>query len=86
MNSREVALVSTATFVGALASAFAYHLFLSSPKKQSSRADSSRNGVVSKNRPCQDPFDTSKRKGSVKYVALLFLELYFVFLVMHLQS
>ncbi|XP_017973785.1 PREDICTED: deoxycytidylate deaminase [Theobroma cacao] len=77
MNSREVALVSTATFVGALASAFAYHLFLSSPKKQSSRADSSRNGVVSKNRPCQDPFDTSKRKGYLSwddyFMAIAFL-------------
>ncbi|OMO84101.1 CMP/dCMP deaminase, zinc-binding protein [Corchorus capsularis] len=77
MNSRDVALVSTATFIGALASAFAYHLFSSSPKKQSSRIDSSGNCVVSGNRSSQDPYDSSKRKGYLSwddyFMAIAFL-------------
>ncbi|KAH1074694.1 hypothetical protein J1N35_027022 [Gossypium stocksii] len=77
MNCRDVALVSTATIFGALASAFAYYTFFSNPSKPSSRINSSANGDVSKQRSSQDPFDPSKRKGYLSwddyFMAIAFL-------------
>lgn len=64
MNSRELALVSTATVFGALASALAFRFFLI-PKSHFSRTSSSRNGVVSNKSTSRSPFDPSKRQGSV---------------------
>ena len=61
MNSRELALVSTATVFGALASAFAFRIFLNPKKKQFPQTH---NGVVS-TKASPNPFDPSKRKESV---------------------
>lgn len=70
MNSRELALVSTATVFGALASALAFRFFLS-PKKHFPQTNPSQNGVVSQNRSSRSPFDPSKRTGSVYKFCLL---------------
>ncbi|KAJ0054535.1 hypothetical protein Pint_01180 [Pistacia integerrima] len=77
MNSRELTLVSTATIFGALASALAYRLLFSNPKKYFSRIDASRNGDVAKKCTPQSPFDPSKRKGYLTwddyFMAIAFL-------------
>ncbi|XP_002318729.1 uncharacterized protein LOC7484473 isoform X2 [Populus trichocarpa] len=64
MNSRELALVSTATVFGALASAFAVRFYSSNSnsRKQFSKIDSVPNCDVSKKCSSQSPFDPSKRK------------------------
>lgn len=62
MNSRELALVSTATVFGALASAFALHFFIIPKKKHFPKTH---NGVVPANCSPPNPFDPSKRKESV---------------------
>ncbi|XP_044493405.1 deoxycytidylate deaminase [Mangifera indica] len=63
MNRREVTLISAATVFGALASALAYRVLFSNPKKHFSRIDSSCNGDCSKKSTSQSHFDPSKRKG-----------------------
>jgi hypothetical protein len=68
MNSRELALVSTATVFGALASAFAFRIFLNPKKKQFPQTH---NGVVS-TKISPNPFDPSKRKESVWFCILFF--------------
>ncbi|KAJ0111814.1 hypothetical protein Patl1_01218 [Pistacia atlantica] len=77
MNSRELTLVSTATIFGALASALAYRLLFSNPKKHFSRIDASGNGDVAKKCASQSPFDPSKRKGYLTwddyFMAIAFL-------------
>ncbi|ONI07975.1 hypothetical protein PRUPE_5G150900 [Prunus persica] len=77
MNSRELALVSTATVFGALASALACRFLLSNPKKQSTKLDSSENGPVPRKYSSQSPFDPSKRKGYLSwddyFMAIAFL-------------
>lgn len=65
MNSRELALVSTAAVFGALASALTCRFFFSNPKRQSPKLDLSRNGAVSGKCSSQSPFDPSKREGLV---------------------
>ncbi|KAF5476550.1 hypothetical protein F2P56_003294 [Juglans regia] len=76
MNSRELALVSTATVFGALASALAFRFFLV-PKNHFSRKSSSRNGVVSNKSTTRSPFDPSKRQGYLSwddyFMAIAFL-------------
>ncbi|KAG2678535.1 hypothetical protein I3760_11G007000 [Carya illinoinensis] len=76
MNSRELALVSTATVFGALASALAFRFFLI-PKSHFSRTSSSRNGVVSNKSTSRSPFDPSKRQGYLSwddyFMAIAFL-------------
>ena len=64
MNSREVAIVTTATVFGALASAIALRFFYL-PKKHAQKTNSSENGIVSNDRSSRNPFDPSKRKGLV---------------------
>lgn len=61
MNTRELALVSTAAVLGAVASAFTFRLFFN-PKKSRTRIDSSSNGVFPDRRSSQSPFDPSKRE------------------------
>lgn len=72
MNSRELALVSTATVFGALASAFALRFFLNPKKKHFPKTH---NGVVSANCSPPNPFDPSKRKESVFFFNYLFIVL-----------
>lgn len=62
INSRDLALFSTATVIGALASALALRFFFSSPKSSSYHFDSSSNGVDPQECLFPDPFDPSKRK------------------------
>ncbi|XP_034908970.1 uncharacterized protein [Populus alba] len=64
MNSRELALVSTATVFGALASAFAVCFYSSNgnSRKQFSKINSVPDCDVSKKCSSQSPFDPSKRK------------------------
>ncbi|KAI4336321.1 hypothetical protein L6164_014860 [Bauhinia variegata] len=75
MNSREVALVTTVTAFGALASAIAFRFFFNS-KKHTSKINLTQN-VFSKNRSSSDPFDPSKRKGYLSwddyFMAIAFL-------------
>ncbi|PON72137.1 Deoxycytidylate deaminase-related [Trema orientale] len=77
MSPRELTLVSTATIFGALASALAYRFFFFNHPKKSHGLDSSLNGVVSRNRSSQSPFDPSKRKGYLSwddyFMAIAFL-------------
>ncbi|KAL3571270.1 hypothetical protein D5086_028519 [Populus alba] len=81
MNSRELALVSTATVFGALASAFAvrflYFSNSNSRKRLLSKTKSVPNGDVSKKCPIQSPFDPSKRKEYLSwddyFMAIAFL-------------
>ncbi|KAJ7945703.1 deoxycytidylate deaminase [Quillaja saponaria] len=76
MNSREVALVTTATVFGALASAIAFRFFYHS-KKRPSQINSSQNCFVSEKISAHDPFDPSKRKGYLSwddyFMAIAFL-------------
>ncbi|PON77301.1 Deoxycytidylate deaminase-related [Parasponia andersonii] len=77
MSPRELTLVSTATIFGALASALAYRFFFFNHPKKSHPLDSPLNGVVSRNRSSQSPFDPSKRKGYLSwddyFMAIAFL-------------
>ncbi|XP_061953691.1 uncharacterized protein LOC133676122 isoform X2 [Populus nigra] len=81
MNSRELALVSTATVFGALASAFAvrflYFSNSNSRKRLISKTKSVPNGDVSKKCSIQSPFDPSKRKEYLSwddyFMAIAFL-------------
>ncbi|KAF8378011.1 hypothetical protein HHK36_029344 [Tetracentron sinense] len=76
MNSRELALVSTATIFGAVASAIAIRFFFN-PKKCFRRIDSAQDGVAVEKSPPQSPFDPSKRKGYLSwddyFMAIAFL-------------
>uniref|UniRef100_A0A5B7B9A2 dCMP deaminase n=1 Tax=Davidia involucrata TaxID=16924 RepID=A0A5B7B9A2_DAVIN len=76
MNSREIALISTATVFGAVASAIAIRFFFN-PKKHFSGIDSSLNGVAERKASSQSPFDPSKRKGYLSwddyFMAIAFL-------------
>ena len=80
MNSRELALVSTATVFGALASAFAvrflYFSNSNSRKRLLSKTKSVPNGDVSKKCSIQSPFDPSKRKELVEFHTLIFFIIY----------
>lgn len=60
MNSREIALFSTAAVLGAVASAVAISRFCNL-RELKNRC--SQNGVVAKKPSRPDPFDTEKRKG-----------------------
>ncbi|KAB2609121.1 deoxycytidylate deaminase-like [Pyrus ussuriensis x Pyrus communis] len=77
MNSRELALVSTAAVFGALASALTCRFFFSNPRRQSPKLDLSKNGVVSRKCSSQSPFDPSKREGYLSwddyFMAIAFL-------------
>nr|ABK93812.1 unknown [Populus trichocarpa] len=81
MNSRELALVSTATVFGALASAFAvrflYFSNSNSRKRLLSKTKSVPNGDVSKKCSIQSQFDPSKRKEYLSwddyFMAIAFL-------------
>ncbi|CAK7336719.1 unnamed protein product [Dovyalis caffra] len=80
MNSRELALVSTATVFGALASAFAVRYFYFSngnSRRQFSKLNSVPNGGVSKKCSSRSPFDPSKRKEYLSwddyFMAIAFL-------------
>lgn len=70
MNCRDLTLVSSATVVGALASALAFRFYFS-PKKGFLFNDLSRNGVTHERSSPQNPYDPSKRKGSVKESCLV---------------
>ncbi|XP_028765069.1 deoxycytidylate deaminase isoform X1 [Neltuma alba] len=76
MNSREVAVLSSAAVFGALASAIAFRFFFF-PKHHQSKFNSSQNGTVLKNRSSRDPFDPSKRKEYLSwddyFMAIAFL-------------
>ncbi|XP_010249019.1 PREDICTED: deoxycytidylate deaminase isoform X2 [Nelumbo nucifera] len=76
MNSRELALVSTAAVLGAAAYAMAIR-FLFNPKRDFYRIESTQNGTVVKKSPSQSPFDPSKRKGYLSwddyFMAIAFL-------------
>ncbi|KAK4264520.1 hypothetical protein QN277_025682 [Acacia crassicarpa] len=61
MNSRDVAVFSSAAVFGALASAISFRFFFF-PKQHRSNFNSSQNGTVLKNLSARDPFDPSKRK------------------------
>jgi dCMP deaminase len=80
MNSRELALVSTATVFGALASAFAvrflYFSNSNSRKRLLSQTKSVPNGDVSKKCSIQSQFDPSKRKELVEFHTLIFFFIY----------
>ncbi|XP_010550731.1 PREDICTED: deoxycytidylate deaminase [Tarenaya hassleriana] len=78
MNSRDLALVSTAAIFGALTSAVAFRFFpLNLRKPNSRRTASTQNGELSRRFPAQDPFDPSKRKGYLTwddyFMAIAFL-------------
>ncbi|KAJ4843522.1 hypothetical protein Tsubulata_016322 [Turnera subulata] len=63
MNSRELALLSTATIFGALASALAARLlFFNDRKKHFAFTNSTQNGLVTKKCSSRSPFDPSKRE------------------------
>lgn len=74
MNSRELALVSTATVFGALASAFAVRFYSSNSnsRKQFSKINSVPDGDVSKKCSSQSPFDPSKRKELLTFQLYVF--------------
>ncbi|XP_058093202.1 uncharacterized protein LOC131239493 isoform X2 [Magnolia sinica] len=80
MNSRELALISTAAMFGAVASAIAIRFFLNPNKKPSfhclQSSSSTLNDIVEKP-PKQCPFDPSKRKGYLSwddyFMAIAFL-------------
>ncbi|CAN1318282.1 Deoxycytidylate deaminase [Linum perenne] len=76
MNPREVVLVSTATVLGALASALALRFF-SSFKPKLSASHSSSNGEAAEKCISQSPFDPSKRKRYLSwddyFMAIAFL-------------
>ncbi|KAG6573132.1 Deoxycytidylate deaminase, partial [Cucurbita argyrosperma subsp. sororia] len=76
MNSRELALVSTAAVVGAVASAIACRFFFN-PKKHRPQFDLSRNDAPLNNGHSQCPFDPSKRNGYLSwddyFMAIAFL-------------
>lgn len=57
-------VVATATVFGALASAIALRFFYRSHSRNHP-SNHSQNDIVSNNRSSRDPFDPSKRKGSV---------------------
>lgn len=64
MNTKELALVSTATIIGAVASALTIRFFFN-PKKHFARIVTSPDGVVVEKASSQSPFDPCKRKGLV---------------------
>ncbi|KAK1357943.1 CMP/dCMP-type deaminase domain-containing protein [Heracleum sosnowskyi] len=72
MNSRDLTIISTASFVGALVSAITVR-FLFSPKKRISAP----NDVVRAKKSSQSPFDPAKRKGYISwddyFMAIAFL-------------
>ncbi|KGN64411.1 deoxycytidylate deaminase [Cucumis sativus] len=76
MNSRDLALVSTAAVLSAFTSAIACRFFFS-PKKHRSRFDLSRNGALLNNGSSRCPFDPSKREGFLSwddyFMAIAFL-------------
>lgn len=76
MNSRELAIISTATLLGALASAITVRFFFN-PKKYLSTVNSTSIGVVGTKSSPQNPFDPAKRKGYLSwddyFMAIAFL-------------
>ncbi|KAI3802554.1 hypothetical protein L1987_30690 [Smallanthus sonchifolius] len=76
MNSRELTLISTAAFAGALVSAFAIR-FLVNPSKKLLSATSTLKEIPQKNSSSIDPYDPSKRKGYLSwddyFMAIAFL-------------
>ncbi|KAH6772073.1 Cytidine/deoxycytidylate deaminase family protein [Perilla frutescens var. hirtella] len=74
MNSRDIALFSAATVLGALSSAIAFRLFFNCREP---RNRCSQNGVVEKKPSRQNPFDPVKRKGYLSwddyFMAIAFL-------------
>ncbi|KAJ8449577.1 hypothetical protein Cgig2_005599 [Carnegiea gigantea] len=77
MNSRDLTLVSSATLIGAVASAIIVRCFFTNPKQQSSHKTSNSNGFLQQNRVFRDPFDPSKRKEYISwddyFMAIAFL-------------
>nr|XP_016495899.1 PREDICTED: deoxycytidylate deaminase-like isoform X1 [Nicotiana tabacum] len=73
MNSREVALVSAATVLGAFASAITIHLFFTPKKRSITDSD----GFHQRKSSSQNPFDPSKRQGYLSwddyFMAIAFL-------------
>lgn len=76
MNSRDLALVSTATVFGALASALAFRFFFN-PRRLFFQTNISQNGAVLKKCSSRSPFDPSKREGYLSwddyFMAIAFL-------------
>nr|XP_017251710.1 PREDICTED: deoxycytidylate deaminase isoform X2 [Daucus carota subsp. sativus] len=62
MNSRDLTIFSTASFLGALVSALTIRFFLN-PRKHLSAS----NGVVGAKSSNQSPFDPAKRKGYISW-------------------
>ncbi|KAK9748318.1 hypothetical protein RND81_02G049900 [Saponaria officinalis] len=80
MNTRELTLLSTATLVGAVASAVVLRFFFNNPKhQQSSSKHYKSNGavVLDQSSPKPSPFDSSKRRGYISwddyFMAIAFL-------------
>ncbi|XP_059643843.1 uncharacterized protein LOC132285667 [Cornus florida] len=80
MNSRDLALISTASLFGAVVSAIATRFFFNPNKKQFSRMDSSLHDDVPEkitSSHTHSPFDPSKRKGYLSwddyFMAIAFL-------------
>ncbi|KDP30914.1 hypothetical protein JCGZ_11290 [Jatropha curcas] len=77
MTSRELVLVSTATIFVALTSALVVRSLFFNHKKRFVPIDPSGNGVISKKRSSQSPFDPSKRKEYLSwddyFMAIAFL-------------
>ncbi|OIT04798.1 PREDICTED: deoxycytidylate deaminase [Nicotiana attenuata] len=77
MNSREVALVSAATVLGAFASAITVRLFFSPKRRSITDSDSGVNGFQQRKSSSQNPFDPSKRLGYLSwddyFMAIAFL-------------
>ncbi|XP_021737448.1 deoxycytidylate deaminase-like [Chenopodium quinoa] len=76
MNSRDVTLISSATVIGAIASAIVIRFFFNNPKqhrRQSSSKSSNSNAKLSSH----SPFDPSKRLGYISwddyFMAIVFL-------------
>ncbi|KAJ9559535.1 hypothetical protein OSB04_004695 [Centaurea solstitialis] len=77
MNSRDLALISTAAIAGAVASAIAIRLLANPRKKPSSAAASNSAAVLRRNSSSGDPYDPSKRNGYLSwddyFMAIAFL-------------
>ncbi|GKV05476.1 hypothetical protein SLEP1_g17483 [Rubroshorea leprosula] len=76
MNSQELTLVLTATVIGAIVSAFAFHFYFN-PRKRFFRPYSFQNGVDPQKCSSLDPFNPSKREGYLSwddyFMAIAFL-------------
>ncbi|GMH16731.1 hypothetical protein Nepgr_018572 [Nepenthes gracilis] len=76
MNSKDMALVSSATLIGAVTSAIVV-LFFTNRKKQFNGKDSGSNNIIPEKISRNDPFDPSKRRGYLSwddyFMAIAFL-------------